>query len=203
VAVDGAVVDAVVAKMQELTRLGTWRSTQAQAIEHEIEQARRVHAKGELARSELDSVLKHLRKRLSLELRQPALEGGPPDFQDWETWPLDAKREWLATVVDRIVVQKSIRRSPGPGVDLARIDIHFKDGQVRNLANSKLARRGVTLADVARLANCSEGTASLVLRGKGRLSASTRERVHAAAAELGYEVGGWRNVIDPSLHSQL
>jgi LacI family transcriptional regulator len=44
----------------------------------------------------------------------------------------------------------------------------------------------VTLSDVAARAGVSRATASLVLRGEGRVSDATRERVHAAMAELGY-----------------
>jgi len=44
----------------------------------------------------------------------------------------------------------------------------------------------VTLSDVAARAGVSRATASLVLRGEGRVSEATRERVHAAMAELGY-----------------
>lgn len=48
-----------------------------------------------------------------------------------------------------------------------------------------MARRP-TLKDVAELAKVSEMTASRVLRGKGEASAGTVERVHKAAAEVGY-----------------
>ncbi|MGQ7295310.1 LacI family DNA-binding transcriptional regulator [Quadrisphaera sp. KR29] len=44
----------------------------------------------------------------------------------------------------------------------------------------------VTLSDVAARAGVSRATASLVLRGEGRVAGATRERVHAAMAELGY-----------------
>jgi DNA-binding LacI/PurR family transcriptional regulator len=43
-----------------------------------------------------------------------------------------------------------------------------------------------TLADVARLAGVSVSTASIAFSGSGPISDSTRERVRAAAAELGY-----------------
>ena len=53
-----------------------------------------------------------------------------------------------------------------------------------------MPRRGrserVTLADVARLAGVSTTTASKVLNGRGDVGASTRERVLAVMAELGY-----------------
>lgn len=44
-----------------------------------------------------------------------------------------------------------------------------------------------TLADVARLAGVSVSTASIAFSGSGPISDSTRERVRAAAAELGYD----------------
>lgn len=44
----------------------------------------------------------------------------------------------------------------------------------------------VTLSDVASHAGVSRATASLVLRGTGRVSEATRERVQAAMEELGY-----------------
>ncbi|PWJ45796.1 transcriptional regulator, LacI family [Quadrisphaera granulorum] len=44
----------------------------------------------------------------------------------------------------------------------------------------------VTLSDVAARAGVSRATASLVLRGEGRVSEATRERVNAAMGELGY-----------------
>ncbi len=42
------------------------------------------------------------------------------------------------------------------------------------------------IQDVARLADVSLGTVSAVLNGKGRVAASTRDRVQGAIAELGY-----------------
>lgn len=45
---------------------------------------------------------------------------------------------------------------------------------------------GVTVSDVARLAGVSPSTVSLTFSGSGPVSASTREKVLAAAAELGY-----------------
>jgi len=47
-------------------------------------------------------------------------------------------------------------------------------------------RKTVTLADVARQAGVSQMTASKVMRKTGRISQATRDRVHSAAAELGY-----------------
>lgn len=50
-----------------------------------------------------------------------------------------------------------------------------------------LARpRRTTLADVARRAGVSKGTASRALNGRGEMSGETRERVVAAAAELSF-----------------
>lgn len=46
--------------------------------------------------------------------------------------------------------------------------------------------RSVTLIDVAERAGVSRATASLVLRGEGRVSTATRGRVMAAMADLGY-----------------
>lgn len=55
---------------------------------------------------------------------------------------------------------------------------------------SSAARRRVTMTDVARLAECSQSTVSVVLNSSPgiSISASTRDRVYAAAKELGYEV---------------
>ena len=47
-------------------------------------------------------------------------------------------------------------------------------------------QRTVTLVDVAAHAGVSRATASLVLRGAGRVSETTRQRVREAMAELGY-----------------
>ena len=49
-------------------------------------------------------------------------------------------------------------------------------------------RRKPTLTDVAQLASVSPTTASSALRGTGRMTEETRERVFAAANRLGYEV---------------
>ncbi|MBO1905412.1 LacI family DNA-binding transcriptional regulator [Microvirga sp. 3-52] len=61
----------------------------------------------------------------------------------------------------------------------------------RNVKNESTARRGSapTSADVARLAGVSQATISLVLNGRAsnvRISDETRDRVIAAAAQLGY-----------------
>jgi LacI family transcriptional regulator len=45
----------------------------------------------------------------------------------------------------------------------------------------------VTIADVARLAGVSQGTASKALNGRGSISAETVRRVRAAADKLGYQ----------------
>lgn len=51
-----------------------------------------------------------------------------------------------------------------------------------------MTKKRVTLADVARLAGLSSAAASMILTGRPdtRLSAEAHERVHAAAAQLGY-----------------
>lgn len=51
-----------------------------------------------------------------------------------------------------------------------------------------MSKKRVTLADVARLAGLSSSAASMILTGRPdtRLSAEAHERVHAAAAQLGY-----------------
>src|SRR5687768_6886807 len=51
-----------------------------------------------------------------------------------------------------------------------------------------VTKKRVTLADVARLAGLSQAAASMILTGRAdtRLSAEAHERVHAAAAQLGY-----------------
>jgi LacI family transcriptional regulator len=51
-----------------------------------------------------------------------------------------------------------------------------------------LTKKRVTLADVARLAGLSSSAASMILTGRPdtRLSSEAHERVHAAAAQLGY-----------------
>jgi len=51
-----------------------------------------------------------------------------------------------------------------------------------------VTKKRVTLADVARLAGLSSSAASMILTGRPdtRLSAEAHERVHAAAAKLGY-----------------
>lgn len=51
-----------------------------------------------------------------------------------------------------------------------------------------MIKKRVTLADVARLAGLSSAAASMILTGRPdtRLSAEAHERVHAAAAQLGY-----------------
>lgn len=48
------------------------------------------------------------------------------------------------------------------------------------------SQRRATIADVARVAGVSTSTASVVFSGKAKVAASTRDRVLAAAADLGY-----------------
>ncbi|GAA1146605.1 MULTISPECIES: LacI family DNA-binding transcriptional regulator [Microbacterium] len=52
--------------------------------------------------------------------------------------------------------------------------------------SSQDSPRRATIADVAREAGVATSTASVVFSGKAKVSAGTRERVLAAAAELGY-----------------
>ncbi len=56
------------------------------------------------------------------------------------------------------------------------------------LEDDAAARRPATLIDVARVAGVSASTASNALRGRGRMSGETKERVLRTAAELGYAV---------------
>ena len=49
------------------------------------------------------------------------------------------------------------------------------------------SRKNVTVADVAALAGVSTGTVSKALNGRGELRQATREKVLAAAAELGFQ----------------
>jgi LacI family transcriptional regulator len=60
----------------------------------------------------------------------------------------------------------------------------------RRGAAEQAARRRVTMTDVARLAECSQSTVSVVLNNTAgiHISASTRERVFAAARQLRYEI---------------
>ncbi len=51
---------------------------------------------------------------------------------------------------------------------------------------SRIGAPAVTLADVARRAGVGESTVSRVLRGRGSVSAETREQVLSAARDLGY-----------------
>jgi LacI family transcriptional regulator len=55
-----------------------------------------------------------------------------------------------------------------------------------NMSRSNPQHGSVTLLDVAQRAGVSRATASLVLRESPLVARSTRERVHAAVAELGY-----------------
>src|SRR5215207_4941868 len=60
----------------------------------------------------------------------------------------------------------------------------------KDKATASKAKGRVTMTDVARLAECSQSTVSVVLNNtRGiHISTSTRERVFAAARQLGYEV---------------
>lgn len=53
-----------------------------------------------------------------------------------------------------------------------------------------MARRSVTLAQVALVAGVSRSTAANVMSGNGRVSAATAERVRRAAAAMGYRYHG-------------
>lgn len=59
-----------------------------------------------------------------------------------------------------------------------------KEGRVGRMARE--LQQGATIWDVARKAGVSITTVSHSLNGKGNISAATRERVRAVAAELGY-----------------
>lgn len=187
--VDRAVVQAVEAKMGTLADGGSWQSAQASAIEHEIEQARRQHARGALTRAELDSVLKHLSARLMAERRVPI--GSKETAELPQDWPLDAKRDWLASLVDKIVVAEAPRIHHRPTVYLDRVTIHFKDGRTLDLG-----RPHITQDDVARHLGLSRKTVCDALCGNGRLSGSTRERVRAAAIDLGYDHASYHRSVD-------
>jgi DNA-binding LacI/PurR family transcriptional regulator len=67
-----------------------------------------------------------------------------------------------------------------------RIDSTVLDYAINMTASDQHSSR-TTLADVARLAGVSVSTASIAFSGSGPISLSTRERVLAAAAELGYD----------------
>ena len=64
-----------------------------------------------------------------------------------------------------------------------------------------------TISDVARLAGVSVGTVSHVLRGKVRVSENLSQRVHEAAAALGYAIDpsaqalrlGYQNIVGVGL----
>jgi LacI family transcriptional regulator, galactose operon repressor len=65
-----------------------------------------------------------------------------------------------------------------------------QEGGRQKATNERAARRRVTMTDVARLAECSQSTVSVVLNNTPgiQISASTRERVFAAARQLEYEI---------------
>jgi site-specific DNA recombinase len=185
VSADSLVLEAVRLKTRRLRDEGStkpWVSVQASAIEHEIVQANRMHSRGELTQSAMDAVVQHLLSRLAEERSQPTepfTDDAQPDV--WSKWDLDARRGWLAQTVSHIVVGVPTRPAHGPYVESGRVTVHFKDGEAQNLA-----RQEIVLADVARRAGCSRDNASRALNGTGQMTPETRERVRAAAEELGY-----------------
>ncbi len=66
----------------------------------------------------------------------------------------------------------------------------LRNGAKASGAADRSARRRVTMTDVARLAECSQSTVSVVLNNTPaiHISSSTRERVFAAARQLKYEI---------------
>jgi len=60
----------------------------------------------------------------------------------------------------------------------------------------------ITIKDVARTANVSVGTASMVLNNKGKVKASTREKVLAAMEQLGYHPNMYARLL-VSKHTKL
>lgn len=179
-AVDPTVVQEVAAKIEQIQSTGAWRSADVATIEGEIQQAHRRHAKGSLTSNELTSVLKHLRERLEEErLVVAGLTGHDPD--QWKTWDLDARREWLATVVNRIEVAKADGVERG-ALQWHRVTIFFKDGDAKNLA-----RRRVSADDVAELTGFSRKTVTCVLNDVAGYPEPTRQRILAAVEELGYD----------------
>ena len=73
------------------------------------------------------------------------------------------------------------------GSALSRRDLTAKHAK-RKSGWGAVTKKRVTLADVARLAGLSSSAASMILTGRPdtRLSAEAHERVHKAAAQLGY-----------------
>ena len=133
-------------------------------------------------------MLKHLDGRLLQERRVPSGQVRGAPYDDWWTWPLDAKREWLATFVDQILVAAAGKPPRSAVVDLARVDVHFKDGEIVNLA-----RPIVTQGDVARHVGYCRRTVNRALNGDDtEMTADTYEKICAAAKELGYVVGWYR-----------
>jgi LacI family transcriptional regulator len=66
----------------------------------------------------------------------------------------------------------------------------LRDGTKATGAAERSSRRRVTMTDVARLAECSQSTVSVVLNNTAgiHISPATRERVFAAARQLKYEI---------------
>jgi DNA-binding LacI/PurR family transcriptional regulator len=62
-----------------------------------------------------------------------------------------------------------------------------KDPTVTTSSSEPVPGRRPTIADVAALAGTSKGTVSFVLNDRPGVAAATRERVHAAMAELGWQ----------------
>ena len=191
VSADAEVLEAVRAKLRQLRdedSVHTWLSVQASALEYEIVQAQRMQARGELTLTSVDALVQHLRSRLAEERAGPSAPSLDVDQPDsWNNWDIDRKRDWLSQMVNRIVVAAPKRRAHGPKVESGRLTVHFKDGEVQNLARTE-----VTLDDVGRRAGCSRETASRALRGTGEMSAETRARVNAVAKELGYGLSRMR-----------
>jgi LacI family transcriptional regulator len=83
-------------------------------------------------------------------------------------------------------------------MSVSRSDREAEDARLAaELAAARQARRQVTIRDVARAAHVSVGTASKALNNSGSLRHETRERVSAAARELGFRP----NTLAQSLHS--
>jgi LacI family transcriptional regulator len=61
------------------------------------------------------------------------------------------------------------------------------DEKTTKATDKFLSRQRPTITDVARLASVSPATASSALRGTGRMTQETRQRVLAAARNLAYE----------------
>jgi site-specific DNA recombinase len=188
-AIDGAVREAVRSKVRQPGSsrprdTAAWSSTHASAIEHEIEQARRMQGRGTLTRVDAEAVIRHLRVRLADERGIEAAHD--PDApiaadDDWNDWNLETQRDWLARAVRQIVVGPPQRKANGVHPGLERITVHFKDGEVRTLGGDK-----VIMSDLALLAGCSLTTVNIAIHGRSGISEATRQRVLTLARECGY-----------------